>query len=444
MLPATTVAVICVGETTVCPGASVPPKRTVVAPVKFIPLIVITVPGPPETGIKLTIFGGGTHVKPGLGFEPPGVVTTMLPLAPTAGTTAVITEGEKTVMLGDAIPPKVTDVAPVKPEPYIVTVMPGPALVGAKLVIIGPGTKVNPAKVVVPPGVVTSTLPVAPAPTVALICVAEMTVNAAAGIPPKLTAVAPVKPVPIITTTPPVPMLVGAIPVIVGGGIKVNPPDAAVPPGAVTETNPLALPGATVAVICVAETTVKLAAFTPPKRTCVAPVKPVPLIVTNVPIGPLVGINDVIVGAARKVNPGSVPVPAGVVTDTLPLAPKPTVAVISVEDITVKPKAGVPPKLTAVAPVKFVPKILTTPVAPMLVGVKDVMTGEGMYVKPPCVAVPPGVVTCTFPDPPAAPTTAVSCVGLTIVKLIALTPPKLTAVTPTKFVPLIVTVLPPP
>ncbi len=56
----------------------------------------------------------------------------------------------------------------------------------------------------VPPGVltVTSTAPV-PAGVVAVIAVALSTVNAAAGVPPKLIALAPVKPVPVIVTLVP-------------------------------------------------------------------------------------------------------------------------------------------------------------------------------------------------------------------------------------------------
>ena len=50
----------------------------------------------------------------------------------------------------------------------------------------------------------------------------------------------------------------------------------------------------------VALTTVKFVAAVVPKSTAVAPVKPVPVIVTNVPpaAGPLVGLRPVTVGAA--------------------------------------------------------------------------------------------------------------------------------------------------
>lgn len=140
----------------------------------------------------------------------------------------------------------------------------------------------------------------------------------------------------------------------------------------------------------------------------------------------------------------SEPVPKADVTSTLPDAPASTVAVMTVEDITINVIAGTPPKLTPVAPVKLLPIIVTVCPIPRLVGVKEETTGAGMYVKPPSVATPPSVVICTFPDAPAAPTRAVTCVGETVEKLIAGIPPKFTPVTPTKFVPLIVTVLPPP
>ena len=66
--------------------------------------------------------------------------------------------------------------------------------------------------------VVTLTLPVAPVPTTAVMLVALTTVNEVAAVPPKLTAVAPVKFVPVIVTVCPVPAEVGLNDAIVGGG----------------------------------------------------------------------------------------------------------------------------------------------------------------------------------------------------------------------------------
>jgi hypothetical protein len=74
--------------------------------------------------------------------------------------------------------------------------------------------------------------------------------------------------------------------------------------------------------------------------------------------------------------------------------------------LTVKDVAAVPPKLTAVAPKKFVPVIVTVAPLAALLGVKDVMLGAGIKVNPACKSVPPGVVTETLPEDPLA-TTAV-------------------------------------
>jgi hypothetical protein len=52
-------------------------------------------------------------------------------------------------------------------------------------------------------------------------------------------------------------------------------------------------PAGTVAVMLVAETTVKVSAEVPLNFTAVTPVKPVPVKVTTVPTGPTAGVNDV-------------------------------------------------------------------------------------------------------------------------------------------------------
>ena len=81
----------------------------------------------------------------------------------------------------------------------------------------------NPVLIAVPAGVVTTTLPEAPLPTVAVMLVELLTRNDCALTPPKLTAVAPVKLVPVIVTGVPVPALTGVKEMMVGGGIKLNP-----------------------------------------------------------------------------------------------------------------------------------------------------------------------------------------------------------------------------
>ena len=75
-----------------------------------------------------------------------------------------------------------------------------------------------------------------------------------------------------------------------------SPALVAVPSGVVTEILPVVAPAGTVALICVPETTVKVAAVAL-KRTLLAPVKFVPVTVTLEPTGPIVGLKEVIVGA---------------------------------------------------------------------------------------------------------------------------------------------------
>jgi hypothetical protein len=154
----------------------------------------------------------------------------------------------------------------------------------------------------VPPGVVTRHLlsgyPVAG--TVAVICVGELTVKVALT-NLSVTDVAPVKFVPVIVTVEPTGPLVGEKLVIVGAGVTLVTVNVAVlvavPPGAVTLHFPLAAPEGTETVIFVAELTVN-DALREPSFTAVAPVKFVPLIVTEVPTGPLVGVKLETVGGA--------------------------------------------------------------------------------------------------------------------------------------------------
>src|SRR5882762_5552727 len=239
----------------------------------------------------------------------------------------------------------------------------------------GPTVKLL-ALLAVPPGVVTLIGPVvAPDGTVAVIAVAEFTVKLAL-VPLNSTDVAPVKFVPLMVTLVPTGPLPGVKLVMVGGLTNVKLPVLlAVPPAVVTLIGPVVAPAGTVAVIAVAEFTVKLA-LVPLNRTAVAPVKFVPLIVTVVPTGPLLGVKLAIVGGLITVKlPALLAVPAEVVTLISPLeAPAGTVAVIAVAEFTVK-LALVPLNSTDVAPVKFVPLMVTLVPTGPLPGVKLVMVG---------------------------------------------------------------------
>jgi hypothetical protein len=133
----------------------------------------------------------------------------------------------------------------------------------------------------------------------------------------------------------------------------------------------------------VAETTENDVAAVPPKDTAVAPVRFVPVIVTVIPDVPDTGLKEVMVGGVEvlNTNPANVPVPPAVVTDTLPDVPVPTVAVMVVAFTTVNDVAAVPPNETAVAPVKFVPFMVTVAPAAAAVGVKDVIVGAATKVN---------------------------------------------------------------
>src|SRR5437588_1116299 len=159
----------------------------------------------------------------------------------------------------------------------------------------------------------------------------------------------------------------------------------------VTSTTVPALPAGAVALTWLSELTVKAVAVTAPNRTTVAPVKLAPLTVTAVPpvAGPLLGLTPVTEGAAgvavyEKVSADVLAlVPAGVVTvtSTVPV-PAGDVAVIDVGEATVKP-AFAAPNLTAVAPPKLLPEIVTAvpPAGGPLLGL-TALTEGGVVVPP--------------------------------------------------------------
>src|SRR5690606_27432118 len=119
----------------------------------------------------------------------------------------------------------------------------------------------------------------------------------------------------------------------------------------------------------------------------VAPTKQVPVIDTEVPpaSGPKLGSMSVMEMSGVNVKFEGADVPPGVVTVTPTVAGTCTglTAVICVALFTTKLAAGVVPKLTAVAPVKFVP-VMTTEVPPdsgPLSGTSPVIVGT-MPVEP--------------------------------------------------------------
>jgi hypothetical protein len=116
-------------------------------------------------------------------------------------------------------------------------------------------------------------------------------------------------------------------------------------------------------------------------------------------------------------------VPPGVVTvmSTAPADPAGEVAVIEVALVTENDDAAVPPKWTAVAPVRFVPVIVTVvpPDAGPEVGLIELTVGAGMYVNwsdDDVLDVPTGLVTVmsTAPRDPAGETAIIEVPELTV------------------------------
>jgi hypothetical protein len=158
----------------------------------------------------------------------------------------------------------------------------------------------------------------------------------------------------------------------------------------VISTVPAGLAGLT-AVIWVSLLNVKLVAGTVPNSTLLAPVKPVPVIVTDVPpvVDPSLGEMPATVGGAYVYWNRSAElvadVPPGVVTvtSTVPLPAGLAgglTAVIWVSLLNVKLLAGTVPNSTFVAPVKSRPVIMTVvfPAAGPNVGEMLVTVGAGM------------------------------------------------------------------
>ena len=171
----------------------------------------------------------------------------------------------------------------------------------------------------------------------------EATVNVAA-VPLKVTLVAPVKLYPVMDTAVPTDPLVGENDVILGFTVKLV-ELVALPAVLVKVIRPVVAPGGTTTASCVFEIPLKFVVVVPLKETASVPVKLTPVRVTVVAATPLVGENELIVGAAVEFTvklAGLAAVPEGVTTQTLPLAaPAGTLVLICVSESTVN-VAGAP------------------------------------------------------------------------------------------------------
>ena len=126
-VPAEVTASITVEEITVTYVAATPPTVTLVAPVRFAPMIVITVPPKvePEVGETDEIVGGSTYVKKFVAVALPFGVVTAIVCAPTVpgGVTVSICVSDRTLNV-TAAPPTLTLIAAHKFDPLIVMAVP--------------------------------------------------------------------------------------------------------------------------------------------------------------------------------------------------------------------------------------------------------------------------------------------------------------------------------
>jgi hypothetical protein len=260
-----TVAVIWESDATTKVAAT-PSKVTELVPVNPEPVIVTLIPTGPLVGEKLLIVGApGAEVTVklvALVAVPPGVVTLIFPVVAPAGTVAVIRESEATLNVAATFL-NLTELAPLKPVPLIVTLVPTGPLVGEKLLMVGATAATVTVKlaalVAVPPPVVTLMGPdVAPVGTVAVIRESEFKMKAPST-SLNLTEVAPVKPEPLIVTLVPTGPLVGEkLPIVGETGDVVTVKFVAlvaVPALVVILMGPVVPALGTVAVICVSEPT---------------------------------------------------------------------------------------------------------------------------------------------------------------------------------------------
>ena len=343
------------------------------------------VPTIPEEGFRPVMLGGGVIVKTTwLLLTPPAVVTSTrsFPVGAPAGTGTEILVALQLVGVATT-PLNLTKPAPCdapKFVPVIVTGVPAAPDVGLKSEMFGGGPTVKFTPLLASTPTVTTTFPfVAPVGTGATMLVTLQLVGVAM-VPLKVTVLVPCvapKFVPKMVTEVPASPKFGLRDEMLGGTTVKLIPLLATPP-TVTTTFPVVAPLGTGAKMSVALQLVGVAVI-PLKVTVLVPCEAPrfdPMILTDVPTGPSVGLRDVIPGPGPEVvtvNSNPLLAIPPTVTTTLPVvAPLGTATIMLVLLQLVGP-AIVPLNATVLAPCaapKFVPVIVTTVVAGPEVGLK--------------------------------------------------------------------------
>ena len=373
-------------------------------------------PTAPLGGLKLVMDGVGSTVKlDELVIVTPLVTTEIGPVKAFVGTVVVILVEFEDVTVA-AIPLNDTTGEGRKFVPVMITVAPiAPPPKGLKLVIIGAGsTSKSFALTIVTPLTVMEIFPKpkeVPKGTVVVMLVA-VDDEAEASVPLKRTIFSVgvvLKFVPVMVTEVPSAPLLGVKLEMVGEATTIKLVALIIStPLVVTVIGPVAAPEGTEVVMLVAFENATVALM-PLKVTVGDGLKFVPVIITIALGAPLLGLKSAIVGVGKTVNDGPVIVTPFNVSVTGPVvAPEGTMVVnflpFAFELVTT---ASVPLKRTILSEgvgLKLVPFICTTaPIAPLF-GLSPVIVGNGNKVKPVLVAIPPGVVTDTFPEGPLATT----------------------------------------
>ena len=315
------------------------------------------------------------------------------------------------------------------------------------------GTTLNETPGLLTPPTVTTTLPViAEAGTRTTMLVADQ-LETVAVTPLNFTVLVPCvvpKFVPVIVTVVPTVPLVGERLVIVGvGTVTVNVTPVLARLFTVTIMLPVAAVAGTVATMLVFDQLV-VVATTPLNVTVLLPFvapKFVPVMVTELPVVPLVGERLVMFGGMRTVKVTPLLASPPTVTTTLPVvAPVGTGTTMLVAD-QLEGVACVPLNVTVLVPFvapKSEPAIVTDVPTGPLVGDRLVMFGGTVTVNGSALLADPPTVTTTFPVLAPDGTGAAMLVADQAVG-VAVTPPKLTVLAPCaepKLVPVIVTLVP--
>jgi hypothetical protein len=303
------------------------------------PAIVTKRPMLPVAGVSPMIFNPSGTLKLNALLATPFTVTTTFPVVAPVGTGTTIEPVPQVVGVA-VVPLNFTVLVPcVEPKfaPEIVTDVPTAPDVGDKVVRLGVGNTVYAEPALATPFAVITTLPVvAPSGTGTTIEVA-LQLPGIAVVPWNVTELVPCavpKFVPVIVTEVPTGPEVGDKFVIPGVGTTVKAEPLLLTPLAFTTTFPVVAPAGAGATIVVEFHEVIVEAAVPLNVNVPVPCglpKFVPVTVTEVPAGPVVGDRLVILGAATTVNGELLLATLFTATTTFPVvAPLGTVATIDV------------------------------------------------------------------------------------------------------------------